>query len=127
MLEMVVTAGTGKTARLNGYTSAGKSGTAEFGLRDAHGRLPYHTWFVGFLPKDLTVAPGSTSAVEARANALMRKTDSPLAVIGFAYASNSFGNIGAEMVKYFLQLHYQLNVDLRRPDLLQRGNFYGGT
>ena len=29
---------------------AGKSGTAEFGLRDRQGRLPFHSWFVGFTP-----------------------------------------------------------------------------
>ena len=46
---------------------------------------------------------------------MIRKTDSPLAVIGFAYASNSFGNIGAEMVKYFLQLAYGLDGDYRWP------------
>jgi penicillin-binding protein 2 len=31
---------------------AGKSGTAEFGLRDKKGRLPFHSWFVGFVPKN---------------------------------------------------------------------------
>jgi hypothetical protein len=31
---------------------AGKSGTAEFGVRDAKGRLPFHSWFVGFVPRD---------------------------------------------------------------------------
>ena len=31
---------------------AGKSGTAEFGTRDGKGRLPFHSWFVGFVPKD---------------------------------------------------------------------------
>ena len=31
---------------------AGKSGTAEFGTRDKEGRLPFHSWFVGFVPKD---------------------------------------------------------------------------
>jgi hypothetical protein len=31
---------------------AGKSGTAEFGTRDSKGRLPFHSWFVGFTPKD---------------------------------------------------------------------------
>ena len=33
---------------------AGKSGTAEFGLRDSKGRLPFHSWFVGVRPE----APG---------------------------------------------------------------------
>ena len=31
---------------------AGKSGTAEFGTRDSQGRLPFHSWFVGFVPGD---------------------------------------------------------------------------
>ena len=31
---------------------AGKSGTAEFGVRDSKGRLPYSQWFVGFVPKN---------------------------------------------------------------------------
>ncbi len=31
---------------------AGKSGTAEYSVRDSQGRLPFHSWFVGFMPKD---------------------------------------------------------------------------
>ena len=31
---------------------AGKSGTAEFGTRDSKGRLPFHSWFAGFVPKN---------------------------------------------------------------------------
>ena len=31
---------------------AGKSGTAEFGTARQQGRLPFHSWFVGFVPKD---------------------------------------------------------------------------
>jgi hypothetical protein len=112
--------------QLNGrpFILAGKSGTAEFGVRDAKGRLPYHTWFVGFVPKALTVAPGTPSEVEARANALMRKADSQLAVVGFAYSSNSFGNIGTEIVKYFLQMYYGLDGDYRWPQAYQKTNFY---
>ena len=30
---------------------AGKSGTAEFGIRDSQGRLPFHSWFAAFVPK----------------------------------------------------------------------------
>jgi penicillin-binding protein 2 len=90
---------------------AGKTGTAEFGVKDSHGRLPFHNWFVAFVPKHRNVA----------------KPDSELAVIGFAYDSNTVGNTATEMVKYYLQLHFKLKVDLRRTDLLQRGNFYGGN
>ena len=103
---------------------AGKTGTAEFGVRDASGRLPYHTWFVGFVPRAVTVANGTATEIEARADALLRKADSELAVVGFAYSSNSFGNVGTEIVKYFLQLHLGLDDDYRQPEVYRRTNFY---
>jgi penicillin-binding protein 2 len=90
---------------------AGKTGTAEFGARDSQGRLPFHNWFVAFVP-----AKGDVS-----------RHDSKLAVIAFAYDSNTVGNAATEMVKYYLQLHYKLKVDKRLPYLLDRGNFYGGN
>ena len=90
---------------------AGKTGTAEFGVRDAQGRLPFHEWFVGFVP-----AHGDVS-----------KPDSQLAVIAFAEDANTVGNVATEMVKYYLQLHYHLKVDLRLNYLLKKGNFYGGN
>ena len=94
---------------------AGKTGTAEFGLRDAQGRLPYHTWFTAFIPKFSEGQEGNPA-----------ETDSELAIVAFAYAANTKGNAAVEIVKYFLQDHYNLGVDLTRPDLLERGNFYGG-
>jgi cell division protein FtsI/penicillin-binding protein 2 len=90
---------------------AGKSGTAEFGLRDSKGRLPFHSWFVGFVPKD--ARHGSFEA-----------TTSNLVVLAFAYDSRTKGNAATEIVKYFLQLHFDIKKDYRIPDLLQRGNFY---
>jgi penicillin-binding protein 2 len=90
---------------------AGKTGTAEFGTRDSKGLLPFHNWFVGFVP-----AHGDVS-----------KHDSQLAVLAFAYDSNTVGNVATEMVKYYLQMHYKLHVDLRLPALLRKGNFYGGN
>jgi penicillin-binding protein 2 len=94
---------------------AGKTGTAEFGVRDAQGRLPYHTWFAAFVPKFTDTQPGDPA-----------KTDSELSIIAFAYNANTKGNAAVEIVKYFLQDHYNLGVDLTRPDLLEKGNFYGG-
>ena len=90
---------------------AGKSGTAEFGRRDAQGRLPFHSWFVGFVPKD--IRHGSFNG-----------TDSQLVVLAFAYDSRTKGNVGTEIVKYFLQLHFGIKHDYRLPNLLKRGNFY---
>jgi cell division protein FtsI/penicillin-binding protein 2 len=95
---------------------AGKSGTAEFGIRDSEGRLPFHSWFAAFVPKFTADQEGDVT-----------KTDSELAVLAFAYDSRTRGNAATEIVKYFLQMHYNLGVDLRRPDLLRRGNFYGGN
>ena len=90
---------------------AGKSGTAEFGLKDSQGRLPFHSWFIGFVPKD--PKHGSFNA-----------NDSQLVVLAFAYDSRTKGNVATEIVKYFLQLHYGIKKDYRLPNLLQRGNFY---
>jgi penicillin-binding protein 2 len=90
---------------------AGKSGTAEFGKRDSKGRLPFHSWFVGFVPKNEKT--GSFS-----------REDAEIVVLAFAYDSRTKGNAATEIVKYFLQLHYDIKDDYRNFDLLERGNFY---
>jgi penicillin-binding protein 2 len=98
---------------------AGKSGTAEFGTRDSKGRLPFHSWFVGFTPKDPTKHANDPQGLKALA-----KGDSELVVLAFAYDSRTKGNAGTEIVKYYLQLHYGIKKDYRNFDLLKRGNFY---
>jgi penicillin-binding protein 2 len=90
---------------------AGKSGTAEFGTRDSKGRLPFHSWFVGFVPKDPHKAD-------------FTKPDSQLVFLAFAYDSRTKGNAGTEIAKAFLQLHFHIKKDYLNRDLLQRGNFY---
>jgi penicillin-binding protein 2 len=90
---------------------AGKSGTAEFGVADSKGRLPYSSFFVGFTPKD----PYKGS---------FDKHDSELVVMAFAHDSRTVGNAATEIVKYFFQLHYDIKKDYRLPNLLERGNFY---
>jgi penicillin-binding protein 2 len=74
---------------------SGKTGTAQFGTATAQGVLPFHSWFVAYLPS----APGST--------------DADLAVITFTYAAVVHGNVSLEVVKYFLQQWYGLDQDLR--------------
>ena len=74
---------------------SGKTGTAEFGEPTPEGNLPFHSWFVAFLPS------------EAGA------TDAELAVLSFNYSAVVPGNVSAEVVKYFLQLHFGLDQDLR--------------
>ena len=98
---------------------AGKSGTAEFGLRDKKGRLPFHSWFVGFVPKDEKVSPADRSGLKA-----IGREDSDLVVLAFAYDSRTKGNAATEIVKYYLQLHFNIKKDYRNFDLLKRGNFY---
>ena len=90
---------------------AGKSGTAEFGIKDSKGRLPFHSWFVGFVPKDPY-------------NGNFDNHDSQLVVLAFAYDSRTKGNAATEIVKYYLQLHFGIKKDYRLTDLLQRSNFY---
>jgi penicillin-binding protein 2 len=98
---------------------AGKSGTAEFGTRDAQGRLRFHSWFVAFVPKSAGLTAGDPSGMKA-----VSGTDSELAVLAFAYDSGTKGNVATEIVKYYLQLHYGIDKDYRNFDLLERGNFY---
>ena len=88
---------------------AGKTGTAEFGVKDAKGRLPYHTWYAGFVSKSGDV----------------KKPDSELAFVAFVYGANTVGNAATEVAKYYLQLHFGIKKDYRIPSLLERGNFYG--
>jgi penicillin-binding protein 2 len=90
---------------------AGKSGTAEFGTPDKKGRLPYSSWFIGFTPAD--PVHGSFD-----------KADSKLVVLAFAYDSRTLGNAATEIVKYFFQLHYDIDKDYRLPELLRRTNNY---
>jgi penicillin-binding protein 2 len=91
---------------------AGKSGTAEFGVKDKLGRLPYHSWFVGWVNKD----PKSKD---------FSQTNSRLMVLAFAYSSQTIGNAATEIAKYFLQLHFNIKHDYRIPSLMKKGNFYG--
>jgi len=97
---------------------AGKTGTAEFGVRDKNGVLPYHHWFVGFVPKEARKRDNPTGDVS--------KPDSELAFIVFAYDSRTAGNTATEIAKYYLQLHFGIKKDYRLPQLLKRTNFYQG-
>jgi membrane peptidoglycan carboxypeptidase len=97
----------------------GKSGTAEFGLRDRKGRLPFHSWFVAFVPKNPTKSASDRSGMRAIA-----REDSNLVVLAFAYDSRTKGNAATEIVKYYLQLHFKIKKDYRNFNLLERGNFY---
>ncbi|MEA2605438.1 MAG: penicillin-binding protein 2 [Chloroflexota bacterium] len=98
---------------------AGKSGTAEFGLRDSKGRLPFHSWFVAFVPKHAAKSAADPTGMQA-----ISREDSNLVVLAFAYDSRTKGNVATEIVKYYLQLHFHIKHDYRNFYLLQRGNFY---
>jgi penicillin-binding protein 2 len=96
---------------------AGKTGTAEFGIRDPESHnLPWHSWFVAFVPNFTADQPGDPAA-----------TDSQLAIVAFAYDAVVKANAATEMVKYFLQQHYHLGVDLTRPDLMRDGYLWDGN
>ncbi len=91
----------------------GKTGTAEFGVRE-RGQLPTHSWFAAFVPKFGPGEPGDVT-----------KTDSELAVIAFTYDSKTRANAATEVVKYFLQLHYDLKIDLRHRWMVTSDYGYG--
>ncbi|MFZ9352384.1 MAG: penicillin-binding transpeptidase domain-containing protein [Candidatus Limnocylindrus sp.] len=95
-------------SRMPLYVSA-KSGTAQYGVRDDLGRLPFHNWMGGF------VAPSNDWS----------KSDSTLAFVVFMHGTNTVGNAAKEVTKYYLQLQYDLKRDYRTPALLARGNFFG--
>lgn len=91
---------------------AGKSGTAEFGTRDSQGRLPYHSWFAGFVPKN----PYKSD---------FASPNSELVFLAFAYDSRTVGNAATEIAKAFLQFHFHIKKDYLNRYLLERGNHYG--
>jgi penicillin-binding protein 2 len=97
---------------------AGKTGTAEFGLRDKNGVLPYHNWFAGFIPKNAWKKDNPTGDVS--------RPDSQLAFAVFIYNAGTLGNAATEVAKYYLQLHYGITKDYRLPQLLKHTNFYTG-
>ncbi|HEY7464652.1 MAG TPA: penicillin-binding protein 2 [Candidatus Limnocylindria bacterium] len=80
--------------KLKGALS-GKTGTAEFGTRSKKGVLPFHSWFVAYLPSSAGAA------------------DADLAIVTFSYSAVVPGNVSLEVVKYFLQQWYDLDQDLR--------------
>jgi penicillin-binding protein 2 len=88
---------------------AGKTGTAEYGVRDKQGRLPYHNWISGF------VAPTDNWS----------KTDADFAYVVFMHGSNTAANAAIEVLKRYLQLQYDLKRDYRIPGSMSIGNYYG--
>jgi penicillin-binding protein 2 len=97
---------------------AGKTGTAEFGQPGPNGDLPFHNWFVSFVPKD----PWTHASDPHGWNAIQR-TDSNLAVLVFSYNAGTLGNSATETVKYFYQLHFHIKKDYRNFWLMKRGNY----
>ena len=87
----------------------GKTGTAEYGVRDKKGRLPYHHWLAGF------VAPTSN----------WDRTDARFAYVSFMFGSNTVGNAAVEVTKKFLQGQFGLAGDYTIPGYLRTGNYYG--
>jgi penicillin-binding protein 2 len=86
-----------------------KSGTAQYGVRDKLGRLPFHNWMGGF------VAPTSDWS----------KHDATFAYVVFMHGTNTVGNAAKEVTKYYLQMQFKLPRDYRTAGLLARGNHYG--
>ena len=95
-------------SRMPLFVSA-KSGTAQYGVRDYLGRLPFHNWMGGF------VAPTNDWS----------KHDATFAYVVFMHGTNTVGNAAKEVTKYYLQLQFDLKRDYRTVALLARGNHFG--
>ena len=91
---------------------AGKTGTAQFSGKAKN--LPFHQWFVAFVPKDPWKSRSDPNGLTA-----IQRTDSDLAVIVLAYNSRAKGNAATEMVKYYLQLHFGIKKDYRNFYLMK--------
>ena len=99
---------------------AGKSGTAEFGLRDSKGRLPFHSWFVAFVPKN----PARPRPIRAGSRRL-RRTEPRGARFCLRLADEGQRRDGDREDLPPVSLHIQK--DYLLPNILRRGNFYGST
>ncbi len=91
---------------------AGKTGTAQFSAKQKN--LPFHQWFVAFVPKDPWKKASDPNGWKA-----VQRTDSDLAIVVLAYNSRAVGNAATEMVKYYLQLHYGIKKDYRNFNLMR--------
>ena len=90
MLEVVVTDGTARDSRLDGYTAAGKTGTAQ--KIDEHGRYGSHKYVASFAG----YAPASNPAL-----ALIVVIDEPAgAYYGAQVAAPIFKNIAEQVLRY---------------------------
>jgi penicillin-binding protein 2 len=97
---------------------AGKTGVAEFGSPGPNGDLPFHNWFVSFVPKNPWVDKSDPHGWKA-----IQRTDSNLAVLVFNYNAGTYGNSATETVKYFYQLHFHVKHDYRLFWLMKPGNY----
>ncbi len=87
----------------------GKTGTAEYGVRDKQGRLPFHNWISGFVAAD-----ENWSATSSR-----------FAYVVFMHGSNTVRNAAIEVLKLYLQKEFNLTRDYRIPGSMRKGNYYG--
>jgi penicillin-binding protein 2 len=101
---------------------AGKTGTAEFGSPGPNGVLPFHNWFVSFVPKDPRPKKSDPNGLKA-----VQGTDSQLAVLVFSYNAGTLGNTATETVKYFYQLHFQIKKDYRNFWLMKKSYYRVGN
>lgn len=91
---------------------SGKTGTAQFSAKEKN--LPFHQWFVAFVPRDPWKKASDPNGWKA-----VQRTDSELAIVVLAYNSRAVGNAATEMVKYYLQLHYDIKKDYRNFNLMR--------
>ena len=79
----------------------------------AKGRLPFHSWFVGLRAQE----PVQRRDFDEAPTRSWSSWPSPT-------TRGPRATPATEIVKYFLQLHFDIKKDYRNRDLLERGNFY---
>ncbi|MEY4388308.1 MAG: hypothetical protein RLZZ432_27 [Chloroflexota bacterium] len=88
---------------------AGKTGTAEYGLRDRNNRLSYHNWLAGF------ISPSGDWA----------KADAEFAYASFMFGANTVGNSAVEVSKKFVQEYFDLPGDYAIARFIRYGYYVG--
>ena len=74
--------------------------------------------------EELGRATGASAGSWSSRSASSQSVETGIVMLAYLDDTRTRGNAATEVVKYFLQLHYGLKVDLRNHDYLVRDNFY---
>ena len=102
ILEKVVSKGTGRGGRVEGYEVGGKTGTAQISAPGGYIRSEYLASFIGFLPADDPEYVILTMFLKPQADIYYKK-------FGGVVAAPVFSNIASRIIKYRDLMPYEMN------------------